>query len=851
MLKKFLLKRKNQAVGLFVLLILAAAFLFLPSQIIAQDVGLDYASNIGLTPASDSDIRVFIVNIVKYLLTFIGIIAVGMIMYSGFLWMTSEGSPDKVEKAKKTLINSSIGLLIIISAFAIVSFIANLIIGGLSSTNTGPGTKPVDPGRGYGSIGACTVESVYPEPNQEDVPRNTSFTITFKEVVNPQNICGLAACANNPILPENIHLFVTNSGDGCNDDPSDCARNITNVNVSSSDNMTFVFTPVNYLGSPSEYIWHTVYVSNNITKLSDGSGIFDTCARDYLEWQFQVSNKLDLTPPQVEENGVFPGPDNLQDNTTIISAESATGNFIVLSQPSAHTLATFGALIPQGTSPTASLSNQNFELQQSGTLSMSVNTTATYVVLSNGSINLGQAAISNNTATFPGFFTLNIDETPDPGNEWTVAVTSSVTGNRITVGIVNYVFGDDINVGADINVTANNIANVINVHPDISAVVSANQINITAVVPGIAGNNILLSSSNVNAVSVTPMSGGVPEGLNTIVADVKDKPRNAIIQINFNEAINPLTVSGDAADVSNHIKVIDIDNDPGGYLAGKFVVSNQYKTVEFIPDNLCGTNACGESIYCLPANTNIRVELVAASLATCPGEIDCATKSPYVNCVGGHCQNDTGVNYPMSTTPPNGVIDMALNSLDGDRSGDAIGPVFYFDENNPIAGNGDNYQWSFYISGIIDLGAPIILSTGPTNDEDDTNLSNPVTATFDELMLSSSLKTGSTKIYNGQEYYEHKLINIWNFTGGALGYWISKTNLDVNPIDGEPDRTEVQIIHSQFKEATSYRTQIGSGVKDIYQNCFKPSEGPACAGAINDANPTCCSGTASTEETCP
>ena len=90
--------------------------------VLAQDLGTGYASNLGL---GNADPRVMAVNIVRIALTFIGIIAVCVIIYAGWLWMTAAGSPEKIDKAKKTLIGAVIGLIIILSAWAIVTFIIN------------------------------------------------------------------------------------------------------------------------------------------------------------------------------------------------------------------------------------------------------------------------------------------------------------------------------------------------------------------------------------------------------------------------------------------------------------------------------------------------------------------------------------------------------------------------------------------------------------------------------------------------------------------------------------------------------------------------------------------------------
>jgi len=111
------------------LVFIVAVFLFSTHIVKAQELGLNYASNFGLEGATEKDPRDFIVNVIKYFITFLGLIAVVMVMYAGFLWMTSDGDPEKVNKAKKTLINSVIGLIVVLSSFAIVTFIANMMNG--------------------------------------------------------------------------------------------------------------------------------------------------------------------------------------------------------------------------------------------------------------------------------------------------------------------------------------------------------------------------------------------------------------------------------------------------------------------------------------------------------------------------------------------------------------------------------------------------------------------------------------------------------------------------------------------------------------------------------------------------
>ena len=75
-----------------------------------------------------TDVKSAIVNIVKFLLTFLGLIAVVIILYGGFQWMTSAGNEEQVTSARSTLTAGLIGLIIILAAFAVTQFVINTVI---------------------------------------------------------------------------------------------------------------------------------------------------------------------------------------------------------------------------------------------------------------------------------------------------------------------------------------------------------------------------------------------------------------------------------------------------------------------------------------------------------------------------------------------------------------------------------------------------------------------------------------------------------------------------------------------------------------------------------------------------
>ncbi|MDB5186548.1 MAG: hypothetical protein JWM07_20 [Candidatus Saccharibacteria bacterium] len=66
-------------------------------------------------------------NIVEMILQIVGYISVAFIIFGGFKYMTSAGSPDGMVKARKTITNAIVGLLISIFSVAIVNLVAGAI----------------------------------------------------------------------------------------------------------------------------------------------------------------------------------------------------------------------------------------------------------------------------------------------------------------------------------------------------------------------------------------------------------------------------------------------------------------------------------------------------------------------------------------------------------------------------------------------------------------------------------------------------------------------------------------------------------------------------------------------------
>lgn len=76
----------------------------------------------------NKDLKETIGGIIKAALGFLGLIAVIIVLIGGFKYMTAGGSDEKVQDARKYIVSGIIGLAIILSAYAITTFvISNLI----------------------------------------------------------------------------------------------------------------------------------------------------------------------------------------------------------------------------------------------------------------------------------------------------------------------------------------------------------------------------------------------------------------------------------------------------------------------------------------------------------------------------------------------------------------------------------------------------------------------------------------------------------------------------------------------------------------------------------------------------
>lgn len=117
---------------------------------------LETAGGIAYGNAQAPQIEVIAGDIIKSIITLMGIIFLGLALYAGYLWMTARGKEEQTKKSKDILEEAVIGLIIVLAAYAITSFVVSRLT---SATGTGGvgGGESCDPGQVVCKDGGCGI----------------------------------------------------------------------------------------------------------------------------------------------------------------------------------------------------------------------------------------------------------------------------------------------------------------------------------------------------------------------------------------------------------------------------------------------------------------------------------------------------------------------------------------------------------------------------------------------------------------------------------------------------------------------------------------------------------------------
>lgn len=110
----------------------SSASLAVTAPIDRTSLGVEYGEKIGL---GNKDIRDTIAAIIKTVMGLLGIVAVVIVLIGGFYWMTAGGDEGRVETGKKWIFSGIIGLAIILSAYALTSFVFDSLLQATTNPN--------------------------------------------------------------------------------------------------------------------------------------------------------------------------------------------------------------------------------------------------------------------------------------------------------------------------------------------------------------------------------------------------------------------------------------------------------------------------------------------------------------------------------------------------------------------------------------------------------------------------------------------------------------------------------------------------------------------------------------------
>lgn len=303
---------------LFALCMVAVFGLGVPASAFAQQtLGVQDVQTVAEAAGVNGTTNLFdiIGNIINIFFGILGVLLLCYFLYAGYLWMTAGGQSEQVDKARSIIKNAVIGLLIIVSSFAISRFILDWIggdgvnLGGGGQTQTQGGIRS---GSGFpgsaGALGAGVIEYHIPERDAREVPRNAAIILVFKQPIDPATaISEYTEQTSNTARTLNtqaIKIFQTGQQQGTALRGQDVDAYL------SSDKQSLVLRPRQLLGNAVRNTDYTVLLTAGdrglrlLSPSGQGPSIF-SAGEGYLQttegysWRFEVSTIEDNIPPKI------------------------------------------------------------------------------------------------------------------------------------------------------------------------------------------------------------------------------------------------------------------------------------------------------------------------------------------------------------------------------------------------------------------------------------------------------------------------------------------------------------------------------------------------------------------------
>ncbi|MEK7580619.1 MAG: Ig-like domain-containing protein, partial [Patescibacteria group bacterium] len=285
--------------------------LFSPLYALAQDWNQGLNQFQTQTGLGNQDLATTIGRIVNIVLGFLGLIAVIIIIIGGFIWMTSGGAQEKIDKAKALIKAGVIGMIIIVLSFTLATFIVSLLkkVGGVEGDLNGQACTTPGACSGCYKCGSdnvwrfdntCNtcgsnpdsfiVNTIQPEPEGVTTVRNPVVRIYFNHSININTVSAETVKVEQSIGG----LFSPVNGD-----------------LSLDGDSIVKFTPATNCPVPNED--RKCFDANGIFKVTVSAGLQSTynnlflnCSNNKCVRNFKTNDIVDTQAPQVSIVNISP-----------------------------------------------------------------------------------------------------------------------------------------------------------------------------------------------------------------------------------------------------------------------------------------------------------------------------------------------------------------------------------------------------------------------------------------------------------------------------------------------------------------------------------------------------------------
>lgn len=101
-------------------------------QAVVFDPNGNVVRNSGLGNATPGDVAAGVIN---WILGILALLAISLVIYAGFLWLTARGNEEQVKKAKDILEGAIIGVLVILASYGATQYVFENLV---NATVNGP-----------------------------------------------------------------------------------------------------------------------------------------------------------------------------------------------------------------------------------------------------------------------------------------------------------------------------------------------------------------------------------------------------------------------------------------------------------------------------------------------------------------------------------------------------------------------------------------------------------------------------------------------------------------------------------------------------------------------------------------